>query len=132
MQPSTALKSLHRLLLPSCWMEFLGLALIPSCLPALIPVSSQACCTLAFGFSSSLGAQQLLSGSFVPKKGHIQETPPTHHSRESLECQILPHSLFLDPPSPKNHTGIAIGRDSGWPSALTKQRELRAQGLRLG
>lgn len=118
MQLLTALKSLSRPLLPSCWMEFLGLALNPSFLPALIPVSSQACCTSPPCISS----QQLLSGWFVPKKGHIQETPPTHHSGEALECQILPHSLFLDPPCLKNHTGIAAGRDSGWPRDSSKHR----------
>lgn len=39
-------------------------------------------------------------GIVYPKKGpNIQETPPTHRSREARECQILPRSLFLDPPS---------------------------------
>lgn len=70
-----------------------------------------------------------------PKKGpYIQETPPTHRSREALECQILPRSLFLDPPSAaslQNHTGMSPARNSGWPSAFTEQGHLRAQGLRL-
>lgn len=113
--PLTALKTLYRPLLPSCWMQFLALALIPSCLPAFLPASSQACCTSAFRLFSSLNAQQLLRGLFIPKKGHISRRhhPPTHPPLQGGTRVPNPPSLLISgssehccwqPPSLKKNT----------------------------
>lgn len=81
-------------------------------------------------------------GIVYPKKGpYIQETPPTHPPLQGGTRVPNPPSLLISgsserccwqPPSlKKKHTGIPPARNSGWPSALTEQGQLRAQGLSL-